>query len=65
MAKNAWSSFKVGREDALYAHREKEQSNFFGDRFTFTIDEVDAAGKSMEKLAGAVVQAASTNTCTT
>jgi hypothetical protein len=38
----------VGLESAVYALPAAEQSNFFGDRFTFAIDEVDANNKTTE-----------------
>jgi hypothetical protein len=32
---------------------EEERQNFFGDRFTFAIDEIDDPGRITEKIAGA------------
>ncbi len=43
----------VGQESDVYQLPGYEQTNFFGDRFTFAIDITDADGKIIEKIAGA------------
>jgi hypothetical protein len=42
----------VGQEDAVYPLPESEPENFFGDRFTFAVDEIHMTGEH-EKIAGA------------
>lgn len=43
----------VGKEQAVYQLPEYEATNFFGDRFTWSIDEVDGTGRRLERIGGA------------
>lgn len=44
---------EVGEADQVFELPEKETTNFFGDQFTFAVDETDAAGAKIGRLAGA------------
>ena len=42
----------VGKESAVYQLPGSEKENFFGDRFTYSIEEVYEDGRRMERLGG-------------